>query len=83
MKHVSLIVIIIALGFNAVYSQNNFLNKGKISGNVQLDAQYYIPDSMIGAEDLENKIRANVFANINYVNGGFSAGFRLSISNGH
>lgn len=77
MKHVSLIVIIIALGFNAVYSQNNFLNKGKISGNVQLDAQYYIPDSMIGAEDLENKIRANVFANINYVNGGFSAGFRF------
>jgi len=77
MKHVSLIVIIIALGFNAVYSQNNFLNKGKISGNVQLDAQYYIPDSMIGAEDLENKIRANVFANINYVNGGFAAGFRF------
>ena len=37
---------------------------------MQLDAQYYIPDSMIGAEDLENKIRANVFANINYVNGG-------------
>ncbi len=66
-----------ALGCTAVFSQNNVLNKGKISGNVQLDAQYYIPDSMIGAEDLENKIRANVFANINYVNGGFAAGFRF------
>jgi len=77
MKHVSIIVFVMALGCTAVFSQNNVLNKGKISGNVQLDAQYYIPDSMIGAEDLENKIRANVFANINYVNGGFAAGFRF------
>ena len=77
MKHVSIIVFVMALGCTAVFSQNNVLNKGKISGNVQLDAQYYIPDSSIGAEDLENKIRANVFANINYVNGGFAAGFRF------
>lgn len=77
MKHVSIIVFVMALGCTAVFSQNNVLNKGKISGNVQLDAQYYIPDSMIEAEDLENKIRANVFANINYVNGGFAAGFRF------
>lgn len=77
MKQVSIIVFLMVLGCTAVFSQNNVLNKGKISGNVQLDAQYYIPDSSIGAEDLENKLRANVFANINYVNGGFAAGFRF------
>lgn len=76
MKQISIISLLFALGCMSVFSQNNPLSNGKISGNVQLDAQYYIPDSIIGAEDLDNKIRANVFANINYVNGGFSAGFR-------
>ncbi|MBP7103444.1 MAG: hypothetical protein KBA86_09385, partial [Bacteroidales bacterium] len=77
MKHCKPIFILLFLGYITAYGQNSILQNGKLSGNVQLDAQYYIPDSIIGAEDLENKIRANVFANINYVNGGFSAGFRF------
>jgi len=76
MKKICCILLLFTIGSNAIFAQNNFLNNGKISGNLQLDAQYYIPDSTIGAENLENKIRANIFANINYINGGFSAGFR-------
>lgn len=76
MKQFKLLFILIVFGCIAGFSQNNILKNGKISGNVQLDAQYYIPDSIIGAENIENKVRANAFANINYVNGGFSAGFR-------
>ncbi len=59
-----------------IFAQNNFLNNGRISGNFQVDAQYYIPDEAIGADTVRDKVRANAFANINYTNGGFTAGFR-------
>jgi hypothetical protein len=60
----------------AIFAQNNFLKNGRVSGNFQVDAQYYIPDEAIGADTVRDKVRANAFANINYTNGGFSAGFR-------
>lgn len=59
-----------------IFAQNNFLKNGRISGNFQADAQYYIPDETIGADTVRDKVRANAFANINYTNGGFTAGFR-------
>lgn len=59
-----------------IFAQNNILKNGRISGNFQMDAQYYIPDEAIGADTVRDKVRANAFANINYTNGGFSAGFR-------
>jgi hypothetical protein len=51
-------------------------NAGRITGNFQLDGQYYIPDAVIGADTVKDKVRANAYANINYANGGFTAGFR-------
>ncbi|MBO4282724.1 MAG: hypothetical protein J5873_05980 [Bacteroidales bacterium] len=54
----------------------SFLQQGKVSGNIQMNAQYYIEDSVIGAEKIDNKVRTNTFANIQYQNGGFSAGLR-------
>ncbi|MCL2131527.1 MAG: DUF6029 family protein [Lentimicrobiaceae bacterium] len=57
----------------SAFAQNNM---GRITGNFQLDGQYYIPDAVIGADTVKDKVRANAFANINYANGGFSAGFR-------
>ncbi|MDR1792585.1 MAG: DUF6029 family protein [Bacteroidales bacterium] len=57
-------------------SQSNFLKNSKITGNFQLDGQFYLPDSVIGADTVKDYVRANAFANINYSNGGFSAGFR-------
>ncbi|MDR0367600.1 MAG: DUF6029 family protein, partial [Bacteroidales bacterium] len=59
-----------------IFAQNDILNNGRISGNIQMDAQYYIPDKAIGADTVPDKMRANAFANINYTNGKFSAGFR-------
>ena len=64
------------LGGLTLFAQNNVLKNGRISGNFQMDAQYYIPDEAIGADTVRDKVRANAFANINYTNGGFSAGFR-------
>lgn len=49
---------------------------GQIHGNFELDAQYYNPDSTIGAPPVPEKMLSNGFLNVNYTNGNISAGFR-------
>ncbi len=52
------------------------LNLGEIHGNFQAIAQYYIPDSTIGADPVPEKMLMNGFANIIYTKGKFTAGIR-------
>ena len=52
------------------------LNLGEVHGNFQTDAQYYIPDSSIGADPAPEKMLMNGFANIIYTKGKFAAGIR-------
>ncbi len=54
---------------------------GAIHGNFQIDAQYYQPDSLIGAPKVPEKFLSNAFANINYNKGHFSAGMRYEAYN--
>jgi hypothetical protein len=54
----------------------SILGSGQVHGSFQLDAQYYIADSLIGAPDVPEKVLENAFANILYTNGDFSAGLR-------
>ena len=49
---------------------------GEIHGNFQIDAQYYNPDSAIGAPVVPEKTLMNAFANLIYTRGNFSAGLR-------
>ena len=49
---------------------------GQIHGNFQIDAQYYRPDSIIGAKGVPEKILSNAFANLIYTKGNFTAGVR-------
>lgn len=51
-------------------------NWGQIHGNVGIDAQYYLKDSLIGAPVVPDKFRMNGFLNLVYTNGNFSAGVR-------
>jgi hypothetical protein len=51
-------------------------NVGEIHGNFQADAQYYNPDSAIGAPPVPQKMLSNGFANLNYTRGKFKAGLR-------
>jgi hypothetical protein len=74
-KRLILLGLFISYG-TLLIAQNDFLKNSRVSGNFQMDAQYYIPDAAMGADTVRDKIRANAFANINYTNGGFSAGFR-------
>ncbi|MGZ4061083.1 MAG: DUF6029 family protein, partial [Bacteroidia bacterium] len=57
---------------------NNLTNSnfGEVHGNFQLNAQYYIPDSTIGAAAAPEKMLMNGFANIIYTKGKFTAGIR-------
>jgi hypothetical protein len=62
-------------------AQTNSNNEGSIHGYYQIDAQYYNPDSLIGAPNVPEKMLSNAFANINYQKGKFSAGVRYEAYN--
>jgi hypothetical protein len=53
-----------------------------IHGNFQIDAQYYQPDSLIGAPKVPEKMLSNAWGAINYQKGKFSAGIRYEAYNG-
>jgi hypothetical protein len=50
---------------------------GHVTGNVQLDGQLSRADSVIGAQDVPEKLLMNARADILYTNGDFSAGLRF------
>lgn len=52
-----------------------------VHGYFQIDAQYYNPDSLIGAPKVPEKMLSNAFGNINYNKGKFSAGVRYEAYN--
>ena len=70
-----ILLAVVLFSMTVSYAQS-LLNNGKVSGNIQMNAQYYIEDSIIEAEKVNNKVRTNTFANIQYTNGGFAAGLR-------
>lgn len=52
-----------------------------IHGNFQIDAQYYMADTLIGTLPAPEKLLSNAFGNINYSKGKFSAGVRYEAYN--
>ena len=70
-KNIYIGITCLLAGFS-VYGQD----AGHISGNVQIDFQTYKADSLIGAEEVPEKLLMNGFANVNYTKGNFSAGLR-------
>ncbi len=64
-------VVLIASG--PLFGQSKW---GHISGDFGFNGMYYIPDSTIGAKEVKEKVRANTWLNLNYTNGGFTAGVR-------
>lgn len=49
---------------------------GRFSGNAQVEAQTYKADSAMGANKVAEQILSNGYFNLNYINGGLSAGMR-------
>ncbi|MEO0468525.1 MAG: DUF6029 family protein, partial [Bacteroidota bacterium] len=58
----------------AIQAQN--LQAGTIRGSFQTDVQYLFPDSVIGADGVDEKILSNSFLQLTYQNGNFQAGLR-------
>lgn len=70
------IVLVLAGTALAAVSFAQDISKGQIHGNFEVDAQYYNPDSAIGAPAVPEKALMNGWGNIIYINGKFSAGVR-------
>src|ERR1035437_248442 len=66
---------ILLFSFRILFSQNT-PSAGEIHGNFSLDAQYYNPDSSIGAPPVPAKMLMQGFSNLMYTNGNFNAGIR-------
>lgn len=64
------------ISFLSAQTSLNNIAGGQIHGNFELTAQYYYPDSIIGADTIPEKALFNGFSNVNYTNGNFSAGIR-------
>lgn len=50
--------------------------QGYINGSFQTDVQYLFPDSVIGADAVDEKVLSNSFLQLTYQRGNFSAGVR-------
>jgi len=64
-----------------VEAQTSSDDAGSVHGYFQIDAQYYRPDTIIGAPPVPEKMLSNAFGNINYNKGKFSAGLRYEAYN--
>lgn len=53
------------------------ISQGTISGNIETIYQYLVTDTLIGANQPDEKSLVNSYANINYRNQGFKAGVRM------
>src|SRR5207237_5156212 len=69
------------IGFSLAVKTTAQNDPGSVHGNFQLDAQYYNPDSLIGAPKVPEKMLSNAFGNINYTKGNLSAGLRYEAYN--
>lgn len=76
MRKITLAGIAVALCAALPMKAQNILG-GHVTGNVQIDAQVSREDTAIGAADVPEKFLSNVFGNILYTNGNFTAGLRF------
>jgi hypothetical protein len=72
---IEIFLLIVGLSFSQSVSD------AVIHGNFQIDAQYYEPDSLIGAPRVPEKVLSNVYGNIVYERDRFSAGIRYEAYN--
>lgn len=81
MKKIGFTFIVLSLVlFPTLFKAQSFLEGGQVTGNIQLDAQYYSEDDKLGITDSSlnyRKFGMNGFANVIYTNGNFSAGMRF------
>lgn len=73
-KHIPLFALLLGTAF---CGNAQGIMGGHVTGNIQLDGQISREDSIIGAQDVPEKLLLNTRADILYTNGDFSAGLRF------
>lgn len=53
------------------------ISSGSIQGDIQIEGQWYQPDSLIGAPDVPEKFRMNAYMNLIYSTQNFNTGMRF------
>lgn len=74
MKKFPIILLLVCLAIPDTFAQ--IMGNGHISGDFGFEGMYYLPDSLMGAREVKEKVRANTWLNLQYTNGGFTAGGR-------
>lgn len=69
-------MLLFVLSLTILPAQSDMFRCSNITGNFQFDAQSYTKDSLIGAEDVPQKILNNTWFRLNYNYGGFTATVR-------
>lgn len=75
-----LLPLLLAFLFPVVAFSQSFLDGAKVTGNMQIDAQYYSEDDKLGITDSTlnyRKFGMNGYTNLLYTAGDFSAGLRM------
>lgn len=75
MKFKYLISILFGVLTVSTFAQSK-IGSGKVSGDMAINGMFYMPDSLIGADKVDSKVRANSWINLNYVNGNLTIGTR-------
>ncbi|MCS7073080.1 MAG: DUF6029 family protein [Bacteroidia bacterium] len=75
-KKICLTIFLLLRILSTTWAQDNPINLGSLSGNFQLDGQYYFKDTLIGAPDVPEKFLSNGFLNLQYQREAISAGIR-------
>ena len=78
MKSLKIIATALLIGASTGASAQGIMG-GHVTGNVQLDGQMSRADSVIGAQDVPEKLLMNARADILYTLGDFSAGLRFEM----
>lgn len=73
-NHLLLVLLLLTCSISSFAQESG--KWGEIHGNVQFDAQYYNPDSAIGAPPVPEKLLMNGFTNLIYTKGKFQVGIR-------
>lgn len=68
------VILLLGTAFIQTFAQ---VNAPLISGNMQVDAQYYRTDTLIGTHNVPEKLLMNAFTNLLFSHGGFTAAIRF------
>ena len=74
MKRIFTLIFFIFFTYLSIQSQD--ISYGRINGNIQIEAQTYAKDSLIGAQEVAERLLSRGFLYLNYSLGNFSANIR-------